>query len=86
VSLEDALKTADEKAAYYHASLTGSSNNRAKAELGLCHGRSCGRVVRLNCIWPGHQTPAITKSVGLTHGNLPRITAQRKCSIGGGCA
>ena len=35
VSLEDALKTAGEEAVYYHTSLTGASNKRAKAKLGF---------------------------------------------------
>jgi nucleoside-diphosphate-sugar epimerase len=35
VSLEEALKTAGEEAVYYHTSLTGASNNLAKAKLGF---------------------------------------------------
>lgn len=35
VSVEDALKAAGEEAVYYHTSLTGASNNRAKAKLGF---------------------------------------------------
>jgi nucleoside-diphosphate-sugar epimerase len=35
VSLEEALKTAGEEAVYYHISLTGASNNLAKAKLGF---------------------------------------------------
>jgi hypothetical protein len=35
VSVEDALKTAGEEAVYYHTRLTGASNDRAKAKLGL---------------------------------------------------
>jgi hypothetical protein len=35
VSLEKALDTAGEEAAYYHTTLTGASNHRAKAKLGF---------------------------------------------------
>ncbi|MBP1887656.1 NAD-dependent epimerase/dehydratase family protein [Sinorhizobium mexicanum] len=35
VSVEDALKSAGEEAVYYHTRLTGASNGRAKANLGL---------------------------------------------------
>ena len=35
VSLEKALDTAGEEAAYYHTALTGASNHRAKAKLGF---------------------------------------------------
>jgi nucleoside-diphosphate-sugar epimerase len=35
VSVEEALKTAGEEAVYYHTKLTGASNSRAKAKLGL---------------------------------------------------
>ena len=35
VSLDEALKAAGEEAVYYHTTLTGASNRRAKAELGF---------------------------------------------------
>jgi hypothetical protein len=35
VSLKDALKTTGEEAVYHHTSLTGASNNRAKAKFGF---------------------------------------------------
>jgi nucleoside-diphosphate-sugar epimerase len=35
MSVEDALKTAGEEAVYYHCSLTGASNSRAKEKLGF---------------------------------------------------
>jgi nucleoside-diphosphate-sugar epimerase len=35
VSVEDALNAAGEEAVYYHCSLSGASNNRAKAKLGF---------------------------------------------------
>jgi 2-alkyl-3-oxoalkanoate reductase len=35
VSLEDALETAGEEAVHHHISLTGASNNRAKAKFGF---------------------------------------------------
>lgn len=35
VSVDDALRSAGEEAVYYHCSLTGASNSRAKAKLGF---------------------------------------------------
>ena len=54
VSLEDALKTAGEEAVYYHTSLTGASNNRAKAKLGFAP-RLCAREAWSNHIGGGHE-------------------------------